>query len=174
MMAVETQTRVVRNGNEFLSTKHLANWEPSPSAWRPLIHPQADEVAREVDGYFLKHWNFPSEKARQTFLNAGFSRVTCLYFPLAKDDRIHFACRLLTILFLIDGIIKLCNMLVRRSVLMDLSDILEHMSFSEGEAYNEKLFPIMRGNGLPDRKLATTIEISIYHVRPLGEHANPR
>lgn len=68
-----------------------------------MIHPRAEEVAREVDGYFLEHWNFPDDRARSTFLKAGFSRVTCLYFPLAKDDRIHFACRLLTVLFLIDG-----------------------------------------------------------------------
>lgn len=68
-----------------------------------MIHPRAEEVAREVDSYFLEHWNFPDDRARSTFLKAGFSRVTCLYFPLAKDDRIHFACRLLTVLFLIDG-----------------------------------------------------------------------
>ena len=30
-------------------------------------------------------------------------QVTCLYFPMGKDDRIEYACRLLTVLFLIDG-----------------------------------------------------------------------
>lgn len=78
-------------------------WKPQPSLWKPLCHPRVDEVSLEVDGYFLHHWKFPNEKAAKIFRDAAFSRVTCLYFPLAKDDRIHFACRLLTVLFLIDG-----------------------------------------------------------------------
>lgn len=78
-------------------------WEPPVSTWKALCHPRVDEVSREVDGYFLKHWKFPNAKAKVTFLKAGFSRVTSLYFPMAKHDRIHFACRLLTVLFLIDG-----------------------------------------------------------------------
>lgn len=77
--------------------------EPPSSLFQPLCHPRVDEVTKEVDGYFLKHWPFPNEIARKKFVAAGFSRVTCLYFPKALDDRIHFACRLLTVLFLIDG-----------------------------------------------------------------------
>lgn len=105
--------------------------KPPPSTWMPACHPRVDAVASEVNAYFLKHWDFPNEKVKKTFLKAGFSRVTCLYFPLAQDDRIHFACRLLTVLFLID-------------------DVLEEMSFAEGEAYNERLIPISRGDVLPD------------------------
>ncbi len=78
-------------------------WKPPPSAWTPLCHPRADDVARTVDNYFLEHWPFLTHKYEEKFLRAGFSRVTCLYFPTAKDDRIEYACRLLTILFLIDG-----------------------------------------------------------------------
>ncbi|MCJ1258244.1 carbonyl reductase (NADPH-dependent) ari1 [Lignoscripta atroalba] len=91
-------------------------------------------VAAEVDGYFLEHWPFPNEKARKKYLDAGFSRVTCCYYPKASDDRIHFGCRLLTLLFLID-------------------DLLEDMSFEEGSAYNEHLIPISRGHVLPDRSV---------------------
>lgn len=75
----------------------------SPSYFTPLCHPLVESVSQEVNRYFLKHWNFETEKARKKFIAAGFSRVTCLYFPTALDDRIHFACRLLTVLFLIDG-----------------------------------------------------------------------
>lgn len=76
---------------------------PPTSIFESKIHPRAEKVSQEVEGYFLEHWPFPNDKARKKFLGAGFSRVTCLYFPLALDDRIHFACRLLTVLFLIDG-----------------------------------------------------------------------
>ncbi|KAJ8104848.1 hypothetical protein ONZ43_g7662 [Nemania bipapillata] len=104
------------------------------STWTPAVHPRVEEVTLEVDGWFLDNWPFPSEKAKRKFVDAGFSRVTCAYYPAAKDDRIHFACRLLTILFLID-------------------DLLEYMSFSDGEAYNAKLMPIARGDVLPDRNI---------------------
>ncbi|KAI9739473.1 MAG: hypothetical protein M1818_005161 [Claussenomyces sp. TS43310] len=112
----------------------LQQWKIPPGIWSPLCQSRADEVIEEVDGYFLKHWNFPNEKARRVFVNAGFSRVTSLYFPKALDDRIHFACRLLTVLFLID-------------------DLLEDMSFEDGAAYNENLISISRGDVLPDRSI---------------------
>lgn len=77
---------------------------PYPSShWKSEIHPREPEVTAEVDGYFLQHWPFPDEKARKKYVAAGFPRVTCFYFPKALDDRIHYACRLLTVLFLIDG-----------------------------------------------------------------------
>lgn len=108
-MATEVETRIhsvspnVNGTGNNPIVKGSQSWRIPPSEWTAMIHPRAEEVAREVDTYFLEHWNFPDDRARSTFLKAGFSRVTCLYFPLAKDDRIHFACRLLTVLFLIDG-----------------------------------------------------------------------
>lgn len=77
--------------------------EVTISRFTPRIHPREVEVSAEVNGYFLKHWPFPNDKARRKFIAAGFSQVTCYYNPLALDDRIELACRLLTLLFLIDG-----------------------------------------------------------------------
>lgn len=74
-----------------------------PSTWTAENHPLHAEVIPQVESYFLQHWPFPNDQARKRFLAAGFSRVTCLYFPKALNDRIHFACRLLTLLFLVDG-----------------------------------------------------------------------
>ena len=76
---------------------------PPPSIFRPLCHPLVDEAVRDVDGFYLTHWSFGSEKAKKKFVAAGFSRVSCLYFPKARDDRIRYVCSLLTILFLVDG-----------------------------------------------------------------------
>ena len=78
-------------------------WSPPPSLLDAKCHPLEKYVSDEVDKYFLIHWPFKSARERRKFVAAGFSRVTCLYFPLAKDDRIHFGCKLLTLLFLIDG-----------------------------------------------------------------------
>lgn len=76
---------------------------PLPSHFNPICHPLVDSVSKGVDEWFLQNWGFASEKARKKFVAAGFSRVTCLYFPKALDSRIRHACELLTILFLIDG-----------------------------------------------------------------------
>ncbi|KAL8724116.1 MAG: hypothetical protein Q9166_008128 [cf. Caloplaca sp. 2 TL-2023] len=103
-----------------------------PSRFKPLCHPREKEVTAEVDQYFIDNWGFENEAQIQKFRDAGFSTVTCWYFPKALDDRIHFGCRLLTVLFLID-------------------DLLEDMSLEDGKAYNENLIPISRGDVLPDR-----------------------
>jgi len=105
-MSVQVETRTASLILDGTAEPQLQEtWKIPASKWTHEIHPRAEEVAREVDGYFIQNWHFADDRARSTFLRAGFSHVTCLYFPLAKDDRIHFACRLLTVLFLIDGII---------------------------------------------------------------------
>ncbi|KAK6072773.1 aristolochene synthase [Seiridium cupressi] len=102
------------------------------SLFNARCHPAVLQVSREVEEYFLLNWPFQNSSARQRFLDAGFSRVTCLYFPLSKNNRIGSACRLLTLLFLID-------------------DVLEDMSFEDGAAYNARLMPLARGTTTPDR-----------------------
>lgn len=111
----------------------MAGPSPFVPKWKPRCHPRVEAISQEVNEYFLQHWQFPSTKAKKKFFAADFSKVTCLYFPLAKDDRIHLACRLLSVLFLID-------------------DALEEMSFVDGEVYNERLIQISRGDISPDRK----------------------
>ncbi|KAF3002232.1 terpene cyclase [Neopestalotiopsis sp. 37M] len=118
------------------------------SSWAPACHPLVEKVTRDVDAWFLENWHFENEKAAQKFVAAGFSRVTCLYYPLAKDDRINFACRLLAILFLIDEL---------RS-----QDLLEDMSLEDGKAYNAKLMPLARGDTLPDRSVP--VEYMFYDL----------
>lgn len=103
MMGGKTTTRELKPTPKTIPS---AETEPNgvpPAIFTPICHPLVESVSKEVDGYFLEHWKLDSEKARKRFLGAGFSKVTCLYFPKALDDRIHFACRLLTVLFLIDG-----------------------------------------------------------------------
>ncbi|KAF6838321.1 aristolochene synthase [Colletotrichum plurivorum] len=104
------------------------------SRFTARIHPHEAEISAEVNGFFLQHWPFENDKARKKFVAAGFSRVTCFYYPVALNDRIGFACRLLTLLFLID-------------------DLLEDMSLKEGSAYNEKLILLSRGDIHPDRNI---------------------
>ncbi|TDZ61726.1 Aristolochene synthase [Colletotrichum trifolii] len=110
------------------------HFSPPPSRLVARCHPLEKQITAQVDDHFLTHWPFKTEKERRKFVAAGFSRVTCLYFPLSLDDRIHLACRLLTLLFLID-------------------DLLEDMSLEDGRAYNERLMPIARGDIQPERSV---------------------
>ncbi|KAK4692280.1 aristolochene synthase, partial [Lecanoromycetidae sp. Uapishka_2] len=114
-----------------------------PPLIEPSCHPLEPQITEEVNSYFIQHWPFPNAKAVQKFKDAGFSRVTCCYYPKALPDRIGFGCRLLTLLFLID-------------------DLLEDMSFEAGKAYNDKLMPISRGDVLPDR--AVPVEYITYDL----------
>ena len=75
----------------------------SGSLLQPKCHHLESQVTKTVEDYFIENWPFSDEKAVRKFRDAGFSRVTCYYFPGALDERIEFACRLLTLLFLIDG-----------------------------------------------------------------------
>ena len=103
------QVESARNGqtNGHPEPPALSYEDPSTSLFTPICHPLVSEAIRDVDGYYLQNWGFPSEASKKKFVAAGFSRVTCLYFPKAQDDRIQFACSLLTILFLIDGLLPL-------------------------------------------------------------------
>ena len=96
---------LARNGqtNGHPKSRAPSYEDPSTSLFTPICHPLVSEVTRDVDGYYLENWGFPSEASKKKFVAAGYSRVTCLYFPKAQDDRIRFACSLLTILFLVDG-----------------------------------------------------------------------
>ncbi|KAI0141748.1 Aristolochene synthase [Xylariaceae sp. FL1272] len=102
-----------------------------PPIFKSICHPSYPHVAKEVDDYFLKHWNFPDQKSRQKFLAADYSRFACLNYPLTKDDKIRFACRIITLLFLTD-------------------DEIDHMSIEDAEVYNERLILIARGLQRPD------------------------
>ncbi|KAI0396355.1 Aristolochene synthase in complex with 12,13-Difluorofarnesyl diphosphate [Xylariaceae sp. FL0594] len=122
-----------RSGRATPDSESSFRIPPVPESYlKPSWYHNMDAIIREVDQYFLDRWDFPSEKERKKFVVAGFSRVTCMYYPMADDDRIGYACKLLTILFLID-------------------DLLEDMSFEDGEAYNNALMPIMRGEQQPNR-----------------------
>ncbi|KAI0387389.1 Aristolochene synthase in complex with 12,13-Difluorofarnesyl diphosphate [Hypomontagnella monticulosa] len=100
--------------------------------WTPLTHPFCHLVTKEVNNYFLQHWPFPDDKSRQTFIAADLQRAACWIFPKSLSDRIHLACRLLTLAALV-------------------GDHLGRISLEDGAAITDRLMPISRGTGLPNR-----------------------
>ncbi|KAK8872555.1 Aristolochene synthase [Apiospora arundinis] len=106
-----------------------------PTRFTPVCHPHVARVQKEVDTYFLENWPFPNSKSRKRFLGADFTRCMCYNYPEALDDRIAVACRLITLLFLVD-------------------DLLDCMSLDDGRIYNDKMMSVMKGDCLPDRTVA--------------------
>ncbi|KAI1121946.1 Aristolochene synthase in complex with 12,13-Difluorofarnesyl diphosphate [Nemania abortiva] len=100
--------------------------------WTAELHPLANEVCAEVDSYFLEHWPFPNEQARKKFTSSRLTRCACYFFPRALDDRIRLACHIFAWAFLID-------------------DLHDHMSLSDGRAFDETLIHICRGDLVPER-----------------------
>ena len=103
LTTVALSTRGSSTTEQATTSKPLTAEGPPPAILIPKIHPLEPQVTAEVEAYFIKHWPFPNVRAIQKFRDAGFSYVTCCYYPEALPDRIHFGCRLLTLLFLIDG-----------------------------------------------------------------------
>ncbi|KAJ4289873.1 hypothetical protein N0V90_011206 [Kalmusia sp. IMI 367209] len=120
---------MIITGGIFQFTRHKQDMK---TAFDQTSHPDAASAVHDVDSWFLNNWNFSDQKSRDKFVAAGFSRVTCLYFPKALPERIRSACKLITILFLVD-------------------DQLEYLSLEEGKAYNNSLMPFCTGVLQPDR-----------------------
>ncbi|KAI3319187.1 Aristolochene synthase in complex with 12,13 Difluorofarnesyl diphosphate [Xylariaceae sp. AK1471] len=99
-----------------------------------FCHPLTERTIKEVNDFYLQNWEFTDPKVRKRFEGEGYVRVTCFYLCKSRDDRIALACRLVTLLFLID-------------------DILEHLSLEEGMAYIDKMFAFFRGEVQLDRNL---------------------
>jgi aristolochene synthase len=97
-------------------------------------HPNADEVVKQVNDFFLENWPFRTEKHRKRFVDEGYAWFVCINCPLSLDERMHWGCRLLTTGFLID-------------------DLLDRMSVEDGVAHNMKVIECARGNLLPDRNM---------------------
>lgn len=139
---------------------HAEKPMPPPLAYLvPKCHPREPQVTKYVDAYFIRNWPFPSEEAVEKFCDAGFSRAACCYYPEALDDRIHFACKLLTLLSLIDGTWTKNSYIDQiREHLEEfdtecIADLLKNMSFADSKAYTERLMPIARGFVQPDRNV---------------------
>lgn len=88
---------------KFLHTSPTIHSFPARSYLEVRCHPLEKHVTDEVNKYFVENWNFPTPQAIDKFRGARFSQSTCLCYPRALDDRIQFACRLLTLLFLVDS-----------------------------------------------------------------------
>ncbi|KAK7046186.1 Aristolochene synthase in complex with 12,13 Difluorofarnesyl diphosphate [Favolaschia claudopus] len=114
-----------------------------PTIFIPKVHPMRKEITQDVNVFFLAHWPFPNEKARKKFVDSDFCYGLCATWPESVDDRMNHACRLFTLLFLID-------------------DLLDDMSLEGGRAFNNGLLSLMQGHRMPIRE--NPIESMSYDI----------
>ncbi|KAK6984773.1 Aristolochene synthase in complex with 12,13 Difluorofarnesyl diphosphate [Favolaschia claudopus] len=96
-----------------------------PTIFVPKVHPMRKDISLDVNAYFLGHWPFPNEKARRKFIDSDFCYGLCATWPESVDDRMNHACRLFTLLFLVD-------------------DLLDDMSLEEGRAFTNGVLSLMQ------------------------------
>ncbi|KAJ7274038.1 Aristolochene synthase in complex with 12,13 Difluorofarnesyl diphosphate [Mycena rebaudengoi] len=105
-----------------------------PTTFAAKIHPHFNQIAIDLDKYFLEHWPFPNKKARQKFVDAKFAYALCIIWPESIDERMVHACFLVTLLFLVD-------------------DVLDSLPLDEGREYNTILWKCLSGNKEPNRDI---------------------
>ena len=82
---------------------YIPHNKPPPTVFAIKCYPKADEVCRELDSFFLKHWPFKDQKERNRFFASQTNRWACYALPLVRDDRIIDSVKVNTLLFLLDG-----------------------------------------------------------------------
>lgn len=77
-----------------------------------LQHPLYESLKKETDQYFIDNWPFlfPNEdnnkKSLDKFLKANYPLCASLYFPQSKDERLRFAARMFSVVFIVDGMFE--------------------------------------------------------------------
>ncbi|KAK7042880.1 Aristolochene synthase in complex with 12,13 Difluorofarnesyl diphosphate, partial [Favolaschia claudopus] len=104
-----------------------------PTMFIPKVHSLREEITQDVNTFFLTHWPFPNEKARKKIVESDFCYALCATWPESLDDRMRHACRLVTLIFLID-------------------DLLDDMSLDEGKAFNNVILSLMQGHRMPSQE----------------------
>ena len=133
-------------------------YPPLPSSLTPLCHPLVKTLTRQVNDWISSSGHFKSEKEKKRYVGHETARVACLLYPRALDDRLIYACKLITVLFLLDGRhlrsagANINHLLGAYCTL----DVLESFSIEDGTVYTERLISIIHGDTEP--KLCVPIE----------------
>ncbi|KIJ55902.1 hypothetical protein M422DRAFT_239063 [Sphaerobolus stellatus SS14] len=69
---------------------------------RLVCIPKTNQVIPRVDEWFLKHWAFPNEAAREEFQSRDLALFICYGMPDALNERTELACKISNLLFFID------------------------------------------------------------------------
>ncbi|KAK3349788.1 isoprenoid synthase domain-containing protein [Lasiosphaeria hispida] len=88
-----------------MAIKHnhpLSAVAPASVLAEPKIHPDHEEIDRDVISYLVHTWEWPSEKAKKGFVSWKLSDVVLFMFPTGDTTRVKLACELLLLGFLMD------------------------------------------------------------------------
>ncbi|KIJ41383.1 hypothetical protein M422DRAFT_255573 [Sphaerobolus stellatus SS14] len=116
------------SSGSFIKALGFDSFKPNvPSRITPRLHPQTNEVISRVDEWFLKHWPFPNEAAREEFQSSDIALFTCYTMPDALNERIELACKMVNLMFLFD-------------------DVMDNWSIEEAQGFYKKFAELILGD----------------------------
>ncbi|KAK4222457.1 putative terpene cyclase [Podospora fimiseda] len=69
----------------------------------PILHPDHQEISREVITYLVDTWDWPSARTKKAFISWNLPEVVLFMFPTGVKSRVKLACEFLLLGFLMDG-----------------------------------------------------------------------
>lgn len=97
----------VNGAHAVSSARRKDHYQPVDDAYSTRFatkcHPDAAAVRAELDAFFGEHWPWPSDNAREKFLEADLHGFVCWAYPFARSDRIVDSAKVMTLFFLLDG-----------------------------------------------------------------------
>jgi hypothetical protein len=121
-----------------------------PSKLDVQSHSRKEQVLREIDNYFGKDWPFEGSEELKKIHDNDLTGMVCYAFPTAHDDRIFILVLFFIVVVLMDGVYifpngNIDNEMCYFNLHVNLCiDMLDDMSFKEGELFTERLISISR------------------------------
>ncbi|KAI4115647.1 MAG: hypothetical protein LQ345_003804 [Seirophora villosa] len=127
----------VNGAHAVSSARRKDHYQPVDDAYSTRFatkcHPDAAAVRAELDAFFGEHWPWPSDNAREKFLEADLHGFVCWAYPFARSDRIVDSAKVMTLFFLLDDLVE------------------EELSLEDGKALYKRLITLAEGRAQPDR-----------------------
>jgi len=101
---------------------------PSSTLETPELHPDHEEIDRQVISYLVNTWEWPSEKAKEGFVSWKLNEVVLFMFPTGNPERVQLACELLLLGFLMDDWFDNHSFSINAAVVSRLQNLLSSPS----------------------------------------------
>ncbi|KAK4171459.1 putative terpene cyclase [Triangularia setosa] len=89
-----------------------------------VLHPDHENIDRDVMTYLVNTWEWPSEKHKKAFVSWNLSEVVLFMFPTGETERAKLACELLLLGFLMDDHFDKNTLSANASIVSSLHSLL--------------------------------------------------
>ncbi|KAK0716713.1 hypothetical protein B0T21DRAFT_375386 [Apiosordaria backusii] len=108
-----------------------------------VLHPDHEQIDRDVMAYLVNTWEWPSEKHKQAFISWKLSEVVLFMFPTGETERVKLACELLLLGFLMDGQSPFTLPITHKDTTNNLADHFDKQTLSTNAAIVSSLHTLV-------------------------------